>query len=121
MRIFLILMAAVLVSGCAALQQGNAERDEVRLTKAGFRVLVADTAERRTALAGLPSYSLQQTEKNGVVYYRYADPARGRIYVGGAAEYDAYQKLTVRQRSHRASNLASQTATNWGTLGPMVW
>ena len=120
MRVFLVTIVLAL-SGCGALQQGKAEREEERLVKAGFRVLVADTAERRESLAGLPGYSLQKMGKNGVISYRYVDPAQGRIYVGGSAEYEAYQRLTVRQRLSRASNLASQTATNWRMLGPMVW
>lgn len=121
MRKIGFLIAMSWLAGCAALQQGNAEREESRLMKAGFRELRADTPQRKEMLAAMTPYEVEQVKEGGSIYYRYADPASERLYVGGAAEYEVYQRLTVRQRAQRASNLSDMTATNSRLLGPMVW
>jgi hypothetical protein len=56
--------------------------------------------------------------KANAVHYTYADPKQNRLYIGGAKEYAAYQKLSLQQEIAEEQEMASM---DWDMWGPWVW
>ena len=54
----LTLAATVGLTGCAAIRNSQASDREQFLAAAGFRMVLADTAERRQQLAAMPPHRL---------------------------------------------------------------
>ncbi len=111
--VLLILAASVGLTGCAAIQRSQARDTEQLLAAAGFKMQLADTAERQQQLPAVPAYRLLNRTKGDGVEYTYADPTNYKcVYVGGPKEYAAYQRLMTEQQ------IAQENAMNWGTLMP---
>jgi len=86
-----IIGALALCLGCAATTQPPPS--ESQLTAAGFKVVVAKTAQQQEHLQALPPGRITQLQRNGVHFFVYPDAANNRIYVGTSKEYEAYQRL----------------------------
>ena len=114
------LAAAVMLTGCAAIQRSEARSAEQLLAAAGFVMRPADTAERQQRLAALPPSRLESRTKDGKVVYTYADPDGCQcLYVGGSKEYSEYQRLRVqRQIAADQAWAAQQAQMDWGMWGP---
>lgn len=121
MKNIFLLAGVALLTGCAAVEQSNIRREESRLAEAGFRVMPADTAHKKAILASLTPYKIETASKNGLEIYRYADPGKQILYVGGPREYAAYRDILVSDRARAATNLSQTTSSNWSVMGPMVW
>jgi hypothetical protein len=88
------LIVALPLSGCAAIQRGEAEDTEQLLAAAGFQAEPADTPEKLDNLRTMPPRKLVSQSKAGNFVYAYADPDYCQcLYVGGPTEYAAYQRL----------------------------
>ena len=91
----LALAASVGLTGCAAIRRSQALDTEQFLAAAGFRMELADTAERRQQLAAMRPYRLTSRATGDGIEYTYADPRDCQcVYVGGPKEYAEYQRLT---------------------------
>jgi hypothetical protein len=117
------LSAAVMLTGCAAIQRSEARSTEQLLAAAGFVMRPADTAARQQRLAALSPYRLESRTKDGNVVYTYADPAGCKcLYVGGSKEYSEYQRLQVQRQIAAEQAWAAQEAQMdwgmWGLWGP---
>jgi len=121
--VLLILAASVGLTGCAALQRSWARDTEQLLAAAGFRMQLADTAERQQQLAAMPAYRLVNHPKGDGVEYTYADPTNCKcVYVGGSKEYAAYQRLVTEQQIAQDRIWAQDNTMNhWGWWGPGYW
>lgn len=117
------LAAVILLAGCASLGSGNTES---LLSAAGFRTRTPATAKQIAIFNSLTPYQLQRHNYQGKVMYVYANPKRNVLFIGGETEYQAYQKLAVKQQI-AANNLAAaqlnqSNAMMWGPWGPMgLW
>ncbi len=120
MRLLLVIVAAGL-AGCAAVQKNEAAQQGRWLTESGFRVLVADNPERRAALEKIPPFRMERHVSENTVVYRFADPAAGKLYVGGPDEYAAYRDLAVTTRARRASTLSRINPSTSRVIGPLSW
>lgn len=117
------LAAALLLTGCAAIQRSEARSTDQLLAAAGFVMRPADTPERQQHLATLPSYRLESRTEDGKVVYTYADPGGCHcLYVGGSKEYSEYQRLRVQSQIAADQVWAAQQAQmDWGMWGPRIW
>jgi hypothetical protein len=118
----LLILALVTIpplAGCAALRGIQAKDTEQLLAAAGFRAEPADTPARLADLEERPPLKLVPQSKDGQVVYRYADPYRCRcVYVGGPAEYSAYERLVV---DKRIADQWRDAELEWGPWAPWVW
>ena len=124
-----IVLAAVVValSGCATIRRHEALDTEQVLSAAGFHMQLGDTPEKLTSLQALPTRRLVPNERDGRLYYVYADPEVCRcLYVGTEPQYQEYQRLALQKRLAdenlmAAQNFLSGATTNWGVWGPWPW
>lgn len=100
------LVVTALCFGCAT--PPPPPPDEVQLTAAGFKVVVAKTALQREHLQSLPPGKVTELQRTGTHYFVYPDAARNQIYVGTPKEYQAYLRL----RPAGANTLATQSAAD---------
>jgi hypothetical protein len=109
-----ILVVCSLTS-CAVFRQSEDRGIEYRLKQAGFRVATASPTE----LSHLAPYKLEGRMREGKVIYRYANPARGRVYEGGRKEYERYRQIARATQERRVTNL-NQIGPRRPT-GPLLW
>ena len=107
----------VLTVGCA-----NTQHTENLLSAAGFRTVIANTAQRQQQLKVLPPNKVTLVQRNGKNYYVYADPTNNQVYVGTPSQYQKYQQLrlanNMAQDQLAAAEMNQETAMGWGTWGP---
>jgi len=117
------LAAAVMLTGCAAIQRSEARSAEQLLAAAGFVMRPADTAERQQRLAALPPYRLESRTKDGELVYTYADPDGCKcLYVGGPKEYSEYQHLRAQRQIAADEAWGAHVADmDWDLWGPAWW
>ena len=93
----LALALALLMGGCAAMRQEEAQKTDDLLAAAGFKVRPADTPEKLAHLKAMQPLKVSMRTKDGRVIYSYADPYSCIcVYVGGPEEYAQYQRLALR-------------------------
>ncbi len=110
----LALAATVGLTGCVAIRRSQAIDREQFLAAAGFRMELADTAERRQQLAAMRPYRLTSRARGDGIEYTYADPRDCQcVYVGGPKAYAEYQRLT------RERQLAEEQI--WTYENPWTW
>ena len=99
-RHVLVVAAALLtLSGCAAIRRQDAASTEQLLAAAGFQMRAADNPERVHDLTAMPPLKIVRRSQDSNVTYTFADPHKCRcLYVGGAKEYSAYQRLAREKR-----------------------
>lgn len=123
-------LAALTVAACATEQQRIASRENM-LAAAGFTVLPANTAQRVTELATLPTAKfVMRTGRDGQTEYVFADPVDCNcLYIGNQTAYNNFRHEMFEQ--HLADE-AQMTAMmyqdrwdwnrwNWGPWGPGWW
>jgi hypothetical protein len=121
----LALALAVLMGGCAAVRQEEAQKTDDLLAAAGFKVRPADTPEKLAHLKAMQPLKVSMRTKDGRVIYSYADPYSCIcVYVGGPEEYAQYQRLlrqqVVEERLY-AAEMANDEGADWGMWGPFWW
>lgn len=123
-RLMVILAVSVcLLGGCAALQNQQAMDTERLLSAAGFQMKLADIPQRMAHLETLTQRKLVPHERDGKIYYVYADAnACQCIYVGTEAAYQRYQKLALKKQiaedQLNAAEMNENAAMDWGMWGP---
>ena len=123
-----VLAAVTLASalaGCASveqtIQQSQASDAEQILREAGFRQIPGDTKPRIDMLRALAPRRLTAVNRDGQLWYVYADPTNcACLYVGSPADYHTYQQFArERQIAYDEEILVSEdTALGWSAWGP---
>ena len=108
MRAFLFPLLAILLSGCAAIEQANRANTERLLSAAGFQPAPANTAERQRSLATLTPYKIERKLRGNGFYYLYAVPEQNLVYIGNQAAYAKYQDILIQQEIANANLSAAQ-------------
>jgi hypothetical protein len=109
------LMGAIallaLALGCA-----NTQQTESLLSAAGFRTIIATTAKQQQHLKTLPPDKVTVAQRNGKIYYVYADPAHNQIYVGNQSQYQSYQQLRLANNlvQDQLATAEQNNETAWG-------
>lgn len=122
----ILTVAGVALVGCTYFRNMEAMQTERILAAAGFQMKLADTPQKQAYLQSLPPRKLVPHQREGQVYYIYADPTHCNcLYVGTAGAYQRYQKLALEkqiadeQREAAAMNQAAAMDWNmWGPWGP---
>lgn len=112
-----LALAAVFLTGCAAIERAEHDSTEQLLAAAGFNVLPADNAQRQAALAQLKPFTLSRQARGGQMLYVYPDTDNNLVYVGNQAAYDRYQNLVVQQQISNQNLMAAQMASMPGMWG----
>lgn len=130
LRIVNIIVAVLMLHGCAALDASKAKDTEQLLSAAGFHLQLADTPEKMAHVSELTQHKLVPHEKDGAIIYVYADATSCRcVYAGDEAAYQRYQLLAIQTNIADEQRVAAQTnenaAMNWGMWGwnstGMMW
>ncbi len=121
-----LLLPALLLPGCAAMEASRAMDTEQLLAASGFQVKLADTPDKLAHVQTLTQHKLVPHEKDGGVYYVYADATTCKcVYWGNAESYQRYQQLAVQKEIADEQRMAAQmnenAAMNWGMWGPGPW
>lgn len=120
-----VVCAAVLIAlcGCAATERHEAHDAEQVLSAAGFHMKLSDTPEKLANLRTLPPRKLVPHQRNGQLYYVYADPDVCKcLYIGTEAQYQQFQRLALEKRLADEQLMAAQNnlsaALDWGLWDP---
>jgi len=109
------------------MREMDAGQSEQDLVAAGFQMRMADTPARTAMLQAMPAYKVMPQQVHGRMGYVYAAPNENALYVGGPAEYQKYEKISVKQEiaeENEMSSFENQMAANdwdWDAYGPFWW
>lgn len=103
---------AALALACASVK---ARSTESLLESAGFKSVAANTPERIQVLKTLPPKKVTPVDRNGILFYVFADPDGCRcLRVGRQEQYEMYQRL---QAGKQESTLGrTRTSSNENVL-----
>ena len=117
MKVLLVPMVVIFLTGCAAIEKAQRASTERLLSAAGFLPTPADTEARQRSLATLTPYKIERKLRAGEFYYLYAVPEQNLVYFGNQAAYGKYQELLIQQEIANANLNAAQinmsTAQQW--------
>ncbi len=121
--VLLIIALGIALMGCAMIQNSKAIKMERLLAAAGFQMRLADTPERLAHLKTLTQRKLVPHERDGHIYYVYADATSCKcLYVGTEKAYQRFQNLAIGQQiadeQRMAAEMNEDAAMNWGVWGP---
>ena len=109
-----------LINGCATTTTSTQDQANM-LVAAGFKTITPKTPAQQQKLQQLQPGQVAQIQKNGRTYYIVADPPRNLVYVGGPAEYQAYQQLRAQrqlaQENYQTAAMYQDAAMLWGAWG----
>jgi hypothetical protein len=114
----MLLFAGTVLTGCATIEKNASTDTEEMLAAAGFKVKIADTAEKIAHLQSMQQRKLLTHIKDGSVYYAYADAQFCKcMYMGSEKNYQEYQKLHVEQTTAEMNQAAAMDWDSWGGWG----
>ena len=120
-----LMLAPILLAGCATIQRDNITARENKLSAAGFGVHPATTPAQVAMLTQAPANRLLQRTEGQRIVYIYADPVVCHcIYTGDQAAFGHYQQLVIQQRIADEQLEASEFNNDgwgwgpWGGFGP---
>lgn len=97
-KILSVVLGGMIICGCTSLANDDAMNTERRLSAAGFQMKLADTPEKIAHLKYFADRRLVPTTLNGETVFVYADAESCKcVYVGSQANYQEYERLTIRQ------------------------
>ena len=111
---------AVVIVGCAS---GFQDKKDIAIA-AGFKVITPVKPDQVALLPTLPKETVTQITYQGKTYYILPDVKNNQAYVGGPAEYQSYQKLSLQKQISDANlqaaqmnQMAAMNQMNWGAWG----
>jgi hypothetical protein len=108
----------VLAAGCAT---SDALSNDNLAIAAGFKVITPKDPGQQAILAKLPKDKVSPVNYQGAIYYVLPDSMNNLAYVGGAAQFQDYQRLRVaKQLSNnnlQAAQMNEMDAMDWGGWG----
>jgi hypothetical protein len=111
-----ITVLVIALAGCALIKKDNAVDTEQMLAAAGFKMKLADTPDKLAHLQTLTQRKLVSHERDGKVYFVYADADYCKcLYAGKQENYQRYQSLSLKENIAQMNENASM---NWGMWGP---
>jgi len=119
-----------MMTGCAS--QGTMPatmQTQLDLGSCGFTWKIADTPEKMKQLEALPQRQIVPHQKDGKVYYIYADARDCKcVYIGDEKAYQQYRQFVYDKRMDRKNDIAAEQAATitmdlgfWGAFGPWPW
>src|SRR5206468_613300 len=87
----------------------------------GCKTITPKTAAQKQKLQNLPPGKIAMIKKAGKTYYVYPDAPNNQAYVGGPAEYQAYQQQRaankLAEENLETAEIYQDEAMNWGAWG----
>jgi hypothetical protein len=122
-RVLVLAVAVVAATGCVTIRRHEVQDAEQVLAASGFHMKRANTPEKVADPRSVPPRRLLlPQERDGRLYYVYADPEVCRcLYVGTQAQYHEYRRLGLRKRIAEALMAAEQESLNAMTLDWGLW
>ena len=110
----------VLTTGCASTQTSMQSKESM-LIASGFKVITPKTPAQQQKLQQLPPGKIAMVKKGGKTYYVLPDAAHNQAYVGGPAEYQAYQQQRatnkLAEENLETAEMYQDAEMNWGAWG----
>ncbi|MGD1029449.1 hypothetical protein [Candidatus Binatus soli] len=135
-RFIVLVLSALIVSGCAAYHHYEASRPEAvqkteaMLSDAGFSTIKIDTSDKVGLVQDLPPQEIRNYKtQSGTVYWYYDPDVCSCVYEGHQNEFDRYQ-MAMRQQNDTAQyaaesgdqEVASLNALNGAFFPPpLIW
>lgn len=118
-----VLLGAVALAGC---QSTGGDKTTEMLVGAGFNIKLADTPDKKAALASLPVRKVTMRKVKGKLVFLYADPAGCNcLYVGNESNYQTYQGMafdrSVASQELLAAQMQNEANWDYGVWGPGWW
>ena len=114
-----VISLLALTVGCAT--TSSTQNKESMLVASGFKVITPKTAAQQQKLQNLPPGKIAMIQKSGRTYYVYPDAPNNQAYVGGPAEYQAYQQQRaankLAEENLETAELYQDSEMNWGAWG----
>jgi len=105
--LFPTILLLCVIAGCSETGTQRAQSFDPLLTQAGFRIVPADTTDRREALSSLTPLKLHYFEYKGKLLFWFSDPYVCQcVYAGDEADYLRLHQL----KRQRAEYLEEETA-----------
>ena len=125
-RMLILSLLLGTLAACASMEASEARDTEQVLAAAGFKIKLGDTPEQLAHIQSLTQHKLVPHEKDGGVYYVYADATTCKcLYWGNEAAYQRYQQLALQRQMADDQRMAAQmnenAAMNWGMWGMGPW
>ena len=96
--IVVFTVLGIALAGCAAVKKSDTSDTEQLLTAAGFKMKLADTPAKLAHLNTLTQQKVVPHERDGKMYYVYADAEYCKcLYAGNQENYQRYENLSVKQ------------------------
>jgi len=125
-----LIALTTMITGCAS--QGTMPatmQTQLDLGSCGFTWKIADTPEKMKQLEALPQRQIVPHQKDGKVYYIYADARDCKcVYIGDEKAYQQYRQFVYDKRMDRKNDIAAEQAATitmdlgfWGAFGPWPW
>ncbi len=112
------LSVGLLLTGCAAIEKSDAMDTERLLSAAGFKMKFANTPEKLANITAMTQRTVVPHDKNGTVYYAYADAEFCIcIYLGAEKNYQQYEKIAVERNIAQMNENAAVNWNAWGAWG----
>jgi len=117
LRFLAALVVLVLAAGCA----NNAASTDNLAIAAGFKVITPVKPDQQAILAKLPKNQVSPITYQGKLYYVLPDSLNNLAYVGGPAEYQAFQQLRIQKQlsneNLEAAQMNEMNNMDWGGWG----
>jgi len=121
-RVFGAIVLGGLLSSCAMMEAQETKDTEQLLAAAGFKMKLADTPAKMAHLKTLTQHKIVPHQKDGAVYYIYADAANCQCFYWGQDQ--SYQNFMQLQEQQNIANEERMTAEineegliDWDTMG----
>jgi len=102
-----------LLSSCAMIDVQQIKDKEQLLATAGFKMKLADTPAKMDNLKTMPQHKLVSHQKNGVVYYTYADATTCQcFYLGQDQSYRSFLQLQEQQNIADEDRIKAEVKNN---------
>jgi len=121
-RILGAFVLAGMLSSCAMMSAQETKDKEQLLSAAGFKMTLANTPAKMAHLKTLTQNKIVPHQKDGAVYYIYADATNCQCFYWGKAEaYQKFQQLQVQQNlaaeDRMSAEMNEEEFMNWDTMG----
>lgn len=110
-------MALIALAGCAA---SNALNNDNLAIASGFKVITPVKPDQQAILAKLPKDKVSPVNYKGTTYYVLPDSMNNLAYVGGPAQYQAYQQMRVAKQLSN-ENLEAAQMNQLNEMNQMDW
>jgi hypothetical protein len=116
-----VLVAIVLLAGCAAMHGEQAKSTEEMLSAAGFVMIPADTPAKMNMLNSLTPNKVQFSVRDNKPLYWYADPYDCKcVWTGDQAAYNRYEGMVYESNMVNEEDEAAMLAEQ-AEFGPDLW